>query len=167
MPGRWRFKINSELAYGEALGDTTSLPPYRNRYAGGPGSVRGYKQSYLGPRDSLNNPYGGNLLFANQFELVMPTPEKFGNSARISLFYDIGNVFSTDGVQFYDRLGDPVDWGFDYDKLKKSAGIAVEWLSPMGLLSFSYAVPLNEDKETDRFFGDEIETFQFNVGNAF
>jgi outer membrane protein insertion porin family len=51
--------------------------------------------------------------------------------------------------------------------LKKSAGIAVEWLSPMGLLSFSYAVPLNEDKETDRFFGDEVETFQFNVGNAF
>jgi len=167
MPGRWRFKINSELAYGEAYGDTTSLPPYRNRYAGGPGSVRGYKQSYLGPRDSLANPYGGNLLFASQFELVMPTPQKFANSARISLFYDIGNVFSTDNVEFYDRLGDRVDWSFDADKLKKSAGIAVEWLSPMGLLSFSYAVPLNEDKETDRFFGDEVETFQFNVGNAF
>jgi len=167
MPGRWRFKINSELAYGDAYGDTTSLPPYRNRYAGGPGSVRGYKQSYLGPRDSLNNPYGGNLLFASQFEIVMPTPEKFANSARISLFYDIGNVFSTGDVEFYDRLGDRVDWSFDFGKLKKSAGIAVEWLSPMGLLSFSYAVPLNEDKETDRFFGDEVETFQFNVGNAF
>jgi len=167
MPGQWRFKINSELAYGDAYGDTTSLPPYRNRYAGGPGSVRGYKQSYLGPRDSLNNPYGGNLLFASQFEIVMPTPEKFRNSARISLFYDIGNVFSTGDVQFYDRLGDPIDWSFDVDKLKKSAGIAVEWLSPMGLLSFSYAVPLNEDKETDRFFGDEVETFQFNIGNAF
>ncbi len=167
MPGQWRFKINSEIAFGEAYGDTTALPPYRNRYAGGPGSVRGFRQSFLGPRDSLNNPHGGNLLFANQFELIMPTPEKFAGSARISLFYDIGNVFSTGGIQFYDRLGDPVDWRFDYDKLKKSAGIAVEWLSPMGLLSFSYAVPLNEDKETDRFFADEIETFQFNVGNAF
>jgi outer membrane protein insertion porin family len=167
MPGRWRFKINSELAYGDAYGDTTALPPFRNRYAGGPGSVRGFRQSFLGPRDSLRNPYGGNLLFANQFELLMPTPAKFAGSARLSLFYDIGNVFSTRGVDFYDRLGDPIDWGFDYDRLKRSTGIAVEWMSPMGLLSFSYAVPLNRDKETDRFFADEVESFQFNIGNAF
>ncbi len=165
--GRWLFKVNSELAYGDAFGDTTALPPFRHRYAGGPGSVRGYKQSYLGPRDSWNNPYGGNMLFASQFELVMPTPEKFGNSARMSLFFDIGNVFSTGGVEFRDRLGDPVDWGFDYDRLKKSVGLAVEWLSPMGLLSFSYALPLNKDEETDRFFADPVENFQFNIGQAF
>jgi len=165
--GRWLFKVNSELAYGDAFGDTTALPPFRHRYAGGPGSVRGYKQSYLGPRDNFANPYGGNMLFASQFELIMPTPEKFGNSARMALFFDIGNVFSTGGVEFYDRLGDPVDWGFDYDRLKKSVGVAVEWLSPMGLLSFSYALPLNEDEETDRFFADPVENFQFNIGNAF
>ena len=45
MPGRWRFKINSELSYGDAFGETTALPPYRNRYAGGPGSVRGFKRA--------------------------------------------------------------------------------------------------------------------------
>ncbi|HEU4618583.1 MAG TPA: outer membrane protein assembly factor BamA [Gammaproteobacteria bacterium] len=167
MPGRWRFRINSELAYGEALGDTTALPPFRNFYAGGPGSVRGFKQSKLGPLDSLNNPYGGNLLVTSQFEILMPTPAKFQNSARLSLFYDIGNVFSTGGVQFYDKLGDPVDYGFDYNRLKRSVGVSVEWLAPLGLLSFSYAVPLNEDKETDRFYGDDVERFQFNVGQAF
>jgi outer membrane protein insertion porin family len=167
MPGRWRFRINSELAYGDAFGDTTALPPFRNFYAGGPGSVRGYKQSKLGPLDSLNNPYGGNLLFTNQFEILVPTPAKFQGSARLSLFYDIGNVFSTGGVKFYDKLGAPIDYGFAYDRLKRSAGVAVEWLAPLGLLSFSYAIPLNEDKETDRFYGDDVEQFQFNIGQAF
>lgn len=165
--GRWIFKINSELAYGDAFGETTALPPFRNRYAGGPGSVRGYKQSYLGPRDNFGRPYGGNLLFANQFELIVPTPQKFGNSARMGLFFDIGNVFSTGGVDFRDRLGDPIDYKFDYDRLKKSVGFAVEWLSPMGLLSFSYAYPLNADEDTDRFYGDPVENFQFNIGSAF
>jgi outer membrane protein insertion porin family len=167
LPGRWRFRINSDISYGDAFGDTTALPPFRNRYGGGPGSVRGYKESWLGPRDEQNNPYGGNLLFANQFELVIPTPEKFGSSTRISLFYDIGGVFSTRGVRFFDKLGDPMDWDFDYDKLKKSVGLGVEWLAPLGLLRFSYAVPLNEDEETDRFFGDQVERFQFSIGNAF
>jgi outer membrane protein insertion porin family len=167
MPGEWRFRINTELSYGNAFGDTTSIPPFRNRYAGGPGSVRGFKESYLGPRDDRGNPYGGNLLFANQFELIIPTPEKIAGSTRIALFYDIGNVFSTGGVTFYDKLGDPIDYDFDYDRLKRSVGLGVEWLAPLGLLRFSYAMPLNDDAATDRFFGDEVERFQFSIGNAF
>jgi outer membrane protein insertion porin family len=167
LPGAWRFKINTEISAGDAYGDTTALPPFRNRFAGGPGSVRGFKESYLGPIDSRGNPYGGNLLVANQFELILPTPEKLGGSTRISLFYDIGNVFSTGGITFYDKLGDSIEYDFDYDKLKRSAGLAVEWLAPLGLLRFSYAVPFNEDKATDRFYGDEIESFQFSIGNAF
>jgi outer membrane protein insertion porin family len=167
MPGEWRFRINTELSYGAGFGDTTAIPPFRNRYGGGPGSVRGFKESYLGPRDDRGNPYGGNLLFANQFELIIPTPEKIAGSTRIALFLDIGNVFSTGGVNFTDKLGDPIDYDFDYDKLKKSVGLGVEWLAPLGLLRFSYAMPLNDDVATDRFFGDEVERFQFSIGNAF
>jgi outer membrane protein insertion porin family len=166
--GPWLFRINSDLAYGEAFGDTTAIPPFRNRYAGGPGSVRGFKESYLGPRDfPYGNPYGGNLLFASQFELIIPTPEKIAGSTRIALFMDVGNVFSTGGVTFFDKLGDPIRYDFDYDKLKKSVGLGVEWLAPLGLLRFSYAAPLNEDEATDRFYGDEVERFQFSIGNAF
>jgi outer membrane protein insertion porin family len=168
LKGNWRFRVHSELAFGDSFGETTSLPPFRNRYAGGPGSVRGFKESTLGPLDNLRNPYGGNLLFANQLELIMPTPAKISGSTRIALFYDFGNVFSTnDSVRFFDRLGDPIDYSFDYDRLKKSVGIGVEWLAPLGLLRFSYAAPLNEDEETDRFFGDDIERFQFSIGQAF
>jgi outer membrane protein insertion porin family len=85
----------------------------------------------------------------------------------VGLFLDVGNVFSTGGVNFFDKLGDPIDYGFDYDTLKKSVGIGVEWLAPLGLLRFSYATPLNEDAATDRFYGDEVERFQFSIGNAF
>jgi outer membrane protein insertion porin family len=165
--GPLRLAINSEINYGEAYGDTTALPPYRNFYGGGPNTVRGFKESYLGPIDSLGNPNGGNLLFATQIELLLPTPEKIRGSTRLSLFYDIGNVFHTGGVSFYDKLGDPIDYDFDYDRLKRSYGIAVEWLAPLGLLRFSYADPINADGDTDRYFGDEVERFQFSIGQAF
>jgi outer membrane protein assembly factor BamA len=85
----------------------------------------------------------------------------------MAMFVDVGNVFHTRGVTFYDRLGDPFDGGFDYNKLKRSYGIGIDWLSPMGLLQFSYAIPLNEDQETDRFFADQTEDFQFSIKNAF
>lgn len=167
LPGAFRFKINSEISFGDGYGETTSLPPFRNRFGGGPGSVRGFKESWLGPIDSRQNPYGGNMVVANQFELIIPTPEKISGSTRVALFYDIGNVFSTGGVTFYDKLGDVMDYDFDTEKLKHSAGLAVEWLAPLGLLRFSYAMPLNEDDPTDRFYGDQIERFQFSIGNAF
>jgi outer membrane protein insertion porin family len=168
LPGRWVFKINSDVAYGDAYGEkTTALPPFRNFFGGGPGSVRGFKESYLGPIDSQRNPNGGNMLVAGQFELVIPTPAKIGNSTRMALFFDVGNVFHTGGIDFFDRLGEPIDYDFDYDRLKRSIGVAVEWLAPLGLLRFSFASPLNADDETDRFYGDEVERFQFSIGNAF
>jgi outer membrane protein insertion porin family len=167
LPGRWLFYINHETGYGDGYGDTEVIPPFHNQYAGGPGSVRGFRESTLGPLDSLGNPYGGNFLFTNQFELIIPTPAKIGNSVRLALFFDVGGVFSTDGTVFRDRLGDIMDLDFDYDRLKKSAGIAVEWLAPLGLLRLSYALPFNEDEETDRFFADDVEQFQFSIGNAF
>jgi outer membrane protein insertion porin family len=162
-----RYRNNRADSYGEGSGATTALPPFRNRFGGGPGSVRGFKESYLGPRDNLSNPYGGNMVVSNQFELIIPTPAKISGSTRVALFYDMGGVFSTRGVNFYDKLGDPIDYSFKYDRLKKSVGLGVEWLAPLGLLRFSYAVPLNADAPTDRFYGDEVERFQFSVGNAF
>lgn len=167
LGGPWRLRIATDLAFGDSYGDTTAVPPFRHFFGGGPGSVRGFKESTLGPRDSLRNPYGGNLLFANQIELIVPTPERLGASMRLALFFDMGNVFSTGDVQFFDRLGDPIDHGFDYANLKRSVGVGVEWMAPLGLLRFSYATPLNADKQTDRFFADEIERFQFSIVQPF
>jgi outer membrane protein insertion porin family len=101
----WTARINAELGISEALGETTATPPYKQFFGGGPTSVRGYKESYLGPRDSFGNPYGGNVLVAAQAELILPLPEKWASQARASLFYDIGNVFNTGEVAFTDKLG--------------------------------------------------------------
>jgi len=165
--GQWTLRLNTELAYGEALEDTTALPPYKQFYGGGPESIRGYKESYMGPKDSFGNPYGGNVLVANQVELIIPIPEKFRSQARASLFYDIGNIFNTGEVQFTDKLGSPVEYKPDFDELRTSVGVAVQWLAPLGFFRFSYAYPLNEYKGNDRFYGDEIERFQFSIGQAF
>ncbi|MEM7501426.1 MAG: outer membrane protein assembly factor BamA [Pseudomonadota bacterium] len=165
--GRWTIRLNAELGYGEGLNDTTALPPYKHFFGGGPTSVRGYRESWLGPRDSFGRPYGGNVLVAAQAELIIPLPDRFASQARASLFYDIGNVFNSGEVSFTDRLGSPVEYEPDYDELKTSVGLAVQWLAPLGLFRFSYAIPLNEFKGNDRFYGDEIEGFQFSIGQAF
>lgn len=165
--GAWTFRVNAELGYGEGLNATTALPPYKQFFGGGPESIRGYRESWLGPRDSFGNPYGGNVLVATQAELIIPLPEKFSSQARASVFYDAGNVFNTGEVSFFDRLGSPVTYEPEVDEIKTSVGIAVQWLAPLGLFRFSYALPLNEFKGNDRFYGDQIERFQFSIGQAF
>src|SRR5690606_12632602 len=163
----WTVRVNTELAYGEGLNETTALPPYKNFFGGGPESVRGYKESFLGPRDSRGRPWGGNVLVASQVELILPLPDKFRSQARASLFYDIGNVFNTGEVAFTDKLGSPVTYEPDFKELRTSVGVSIEWLAPLGFFRFSYAYPLNEYKGNDRFYGDEIERFQFSIGQAF
>lgn len=165
--GPWTIRLNAELGWGEALGSTTALPPYKQFYGGGPESIRGYKESWMGPIDSYGRPYGGNVLVASQLELIIPLPEKFSSQARASIFYDIGNLFNTGEVSFTDKLGSPVEYKPEFDDLRTSVGIAVQWLAPMGLFRFSYALPLNEFRGNDRFYGDQIERFQFSIGQAF
>ena len=161
------FRVNAEIGYGQALGDTTALPPYKQYFGGGPQSVRGFRESYLGPRDSFGNPYGGNVLVASQVELILPLPEKWGNQARATLFYDVGNVFNTGEVAFTDKLGAPIEYKPAFDDLRGSVGIGVQWLAPLGLFRFSYAYPLNKYGGNDRYYGDELERFQFSIGQAF
>jgi outer membrane protein insertion porin family len=164
---RWIVRMNAEVGISEALGETTAAPPYKQFYGGGPQSVRGFKESYLGPRDSFGRPYGGNMLVAGQLELIIPLPSKFASQARASIFYDVGNVFNTGEVAFTDKLGAPIEYKPDLDELRTSVGIGVQWLAPLGLFRFSYAYPLNAYSGNDRYFGDELERFQFSIGQAF
>ena len=168
---KWLLSFNSTVDYAAALGSTTALPPYLNYYAGGPDSVRGYRESRLGPRDNIGygNPYGGNFRVVNRVEMIFPVPEKWRSAARVSWFYDMGNVFQTgDKVRF---LGvddiTPVNYHFAYDRLKRSTGIAVQWLAPLGLFRFSYGIPLNAYSGDTVRFNDETERFQFSIGQAF
>ncbi len=166
---RFTLSFGVQLTYGEALGGTTALPPYKRFYAGGPDTVRGFVESTLGPRDSNGNPYGGNMLAAAQTELILPLPQKWQTSARASLFFDMGNTFSTDGAKYLGRdLQTPVDYKFKYSEIKQSAGLALEWLAPsLGIFRFSYGVPLNKSSGDAVHFADRTESFQFTIGQSF
>ncbi|MEQ8798639.1 MAG: outer membrane protein assembly factor BamA [Salinisphaeraceae bacterium] len=141
------FETNLRVADTGVWGEGRDVPPYDNYFAGGARSVRGYQDGFLGPRDSFNNPFGGQFLTTMQNELVIPTfLESDNKSTRLSLFYDVGNVFS--GAD-----------EFEYDDLRSSAGAAFYWFTPFfGLLRVSYAVYVDERPN------DRVDRFQFSFG---
>lgn len=168
----WRHFLLSEVmqvAYGKGIGGTTGLPPYKRFYAGGPDTVRGYTEDTLGPVDTNGNPYGGNMLAVSRTELIFPVPAKWQTSARVSVFYDMGNVFSNDGTKFVgEDLQTPVNYNFSYHALRDSAGLSVQWLAPsLGIFRFSYGIALNASNGNSIDFPDRTEGFQFSVGQSF
>ncbi len=164
---RFPLSVTTNLGWSRALGDTTAVPPHRHVFTGGSDSVRGFRDGTLGPRDSLGNPYGGDAGVSAQFEAIIPLPAKFQTSARLSLFYDIGQSFYLGDTEFRNPRGDRTNYHFDLGELRSSAGIALQWLSPMGLFRLSYAVPLRWQDATRREYGDDVEEIQFSVGTAF
>ena len=144
--------VNAEIGYGDSYGDTTKLPFFENFYAGGPGSIRGYAARSIGPRDSLGDPIGGNAMFAGNLELLFPPPfmKKGEETVRLATFFDFGTVVDTSETDI-----------FEPDELRYSVGIGASWLSPVGALTVSYALPLKTDSQ------DEKEEFQFSFGQTF
>src|SRR6202030_788055 len=125
---KWLLSFNAQIDYASALGRTTALPPYLNYFAGGPDSIRGYRESRLGPRDNigLGKPYGGNFRVGKRLELIFPVAEKWKRAARVGWFYDMGNVCRTGNKCKFVGFDDvtPVNYRFDYANLKRSTGIA-------------------------------------------
>jgi outer membrane protein insertion porin family len=140
------LELNGRVGLLDAYGSAGDPPPYENFLAGGTHTVRGFRESSLGPSE-LGIPIGGRFQIAAQNELIVPTPlESDGKSTRASLFYDVGNVF--------ERPGDYSTTG-----LRQSAGIAFTWYTPfLGILDLSYAFPLDNEP------GDRTDSFQITFG---
>jgi outer membrane protein insertion porin family len=166
---KWVLTESLQIAMGKPLGGVIGMPPYKRFYAGGPDTVRGYTEDTLGPVDTNGNPYGGNLLTVSRTEVIVPLPEKWQTSARGSLFFDMGNVFSTDGTTYVGTdLATPVEYKFSYSQLRRSTGVAVQWLAPsLGIFRFSYGIPLNPFRGDTIHFPDRTEGFQFSIGQSF
>ena len=163
---RWTASLHGVAAFGDSLGETTALPPYLNWFAGGPSTIRGYRG--LGPKDSLGNPYGGNLLVAGQLDLKTAWPRRWAPWMRSGFFLDVGNAYSTADTQFFDSGGDLIDHGFRASELRASAGVAADLLLPFGTVRLSYAVPLNpSDGNGDATLRDREERFQVSFGVDF
>ena len=166
----WTLSFLEGIDYGAPMGSTTAIPPFRQFFGGGPDNVRGFRESRLGPKDNFGNPYGGNMRITSQNELIFPMPAKFAQTARVSAFFDMGGVYQTGSIiKFYGPDGITPDcYSYRCQGLKKSVGVAVQWLAPLGLFRFSLGMPLNA-KSSDGIttWGDDREVFQFSVGNAF
>ncbi|MEO1896462.1 MAG: outer membrane protein assembly factor BamA [Cycloclasticus sp.] len=138
--------LNGDIGYGDSYGDAEQLPFFENYYAGGKGSVRGFIDNTLGPRDAFNDPIGGSVKLVGNAEFVFPVPfMPESKTVRLSTFLDAGNVYD-----------DEIDLG----ELRYSVGVSAKWLSPFGALSFSLAAPLNEQEK------DETQAFQFSFGSG-
>jgi outer membrane protein insertion porin family len=141
------FMVNGEIGYADGYRGK-SLPFFKNFYAGGVGSVRGFETATLGPRDLNGDVLGGNRRFVMNFETLFPMPGYKEKNVRLAVFTDVGNVWGPDEkVQATD--------------LRASAGFAVSWDSPVGPLRFSFATPFKKKPE------DKIEKFQFQLGKIF
>jgi outer membrane protein insertion porin family len=141
--------LNGEFGFAKSYGNK-ELPFFKNFYAGGIGSVRGFEASSLGPRDpATGESLGGDKRLIGNAELLFPVPGMGqDNSLRLSAFIDAGNVWGYDNK-------------FSLGSMRYSGGIGLGWNSPMGPLKFSFANPFN--KKAD----DKVQRLQFQMGSVF
>ena len=163
------------------LGYGNDLPFWENFFAGGYGSVRGYENYSLGPRSNryyraVNNEnidyypetVGGNALAQVGAEVILPMPSKadWASQIRPVLFVEGAQVFDTIGKdkETIDLNGTKYSLfnsSYSDDSMRFSAGAGFTWITPIGPISLSYAVPLNKQE------GDETDKVQFEIGRLF
>ena len=138
--------LGGELGYAAGYQDQP-LPFFKNYFAGGPGSVRGYRSFSLGPRDELGNATGGNRKFTGTAEFLFPMPgAEHDPSVRLAAFLDGGQVYASK---------------IELGEMRYATGIALFWSSPFGPLRLSWAHPLNVKD------GDRKQQLQFTFGTGF
>jgi len=152
------FNATALAGYGDGFGKTKELPFYRNFFAGGIGTVRGFDDNSLGPRDTANNPFGGNLLVAGSTGIILPN-SLFGDiqSVRTQIFIDVGQIYDKN-LKY--NLNDSSSLRNPDDGLRYSAGVSLTWMSPLAPLVFSYAIPLNKSDT------DKVKKFSFTFGTV-
>ena len=158
------FHAYAKLGYGH------DLPFWKNYFAGGYGSVRGYRDYTLGPRSdgigyTAANPdpdpesVGGNGMITGGLELILPIPYAgdWAKQIRPVIFVEGGQIFDTSGVANTASN----DYKFSADNFRYSAGIGFTWITMIGPIALSYAQPLSSKPN------DQLQRVQFAIGRVF
>ncbi len=124
-------------------GDSTRVPLFDRWFLGGLYSLRGYKYRGVGPRDTTNEPIGGDTYWFASAEYSIPIIERL----RFAMFYDIGMVYSS-----------AYDWNIK--NFNDDVGIGVRLNLPIGPLRLDYGIPINDVPGVNSSHG----RFQFGVG---
>lgn len=145
---KFTLAFNGEVGWGKGL-NGQPFPVFKNFYSGGLGSVRGFDQGTLGPRDVTGSVLGGPKKLTLNAELIAPFPGA-GNdrTLRIFGFVDAGNVY-----------GEKENW--ELSEMRVSTGLGLSWISPLGPLRLAFAQPVR------KFAGDRIQKLQFQIGTSF
>jgi len=142
--------LNFQAGYGHGI-NGEAYPIFKNYYAGGIGSVRGYESGGLGPRDATTgDPIGGSKMVVGNIEMTFPLPGTgYDRTLRVFTFVDGGNVWGDEG----NSVG--------ANGLRYSYGAGLEWISPIGPLKLDLGFPIV------RHAGDQYQKFQFQIGTSF
>jgi outer membrane protein insertion porin family len=144
--------FNAELGLASAMGER-AFPVFKNFYGGGLGSVRGFEQGSLGPKDASGAALGGTGKLNVNAEILAPLPGA-GNDRTVRLygFFDTGAITGSSNSLAINE---------NANKLRSSLGVGISWLSPVGPLRLAFAKPVR------KFEGDKIQTTQFQIGSSF
>ena len=143
------YATNLETGYGFPLGGT-EYPIFKNFYAGGIGSLRGFANRSIGEKDEVDgSSLGGTKKVVINNELLFPLPGNTGDrTIRIFGYFDAGSI-----------------WGeaqeLSFEEVRASVGIGLNWFSPVGPLKLSFGKPIRKRD------GDEVQTVQFQLGTSF
>jgi outer membrane protein insertion porin family len=141
--------LQADVGYAHGTGGKP-VPFFKNYFAGGPGSVRGYRPFSLGPQDAIGSSLGGTRKVVGNAEILFPIPgAQQDKSLRLAAFIDAGQVYGGG-----EKLA--------LSELRYSTGVALAWNSPFGPLRLSLAQPLKERKGFDR-----VQRLQFTFGTGF
>lgn len=149
----YALMLNGEIGWAKGLSGK-QMPFYKNFYVGGLGSVRGFEQSSIGPKDAEGDALGGTRKLVANAEFYFPLPGSgTDRSFRMSAFLDAGYVWGEDANGRQQKM--------NFGDLRYSTGLAFAWSSPIGPLKFSLGFPLKKDDD------DEVQRFQFQLGSVF
>ncbi len=148
FPTLWQVTGHVRLGLGYVTeGKGGKLPVFEKFYLGGIDSVRGYRYGDISPIDpETGERIGGERMFFVQNELIFPLVKSMGLKGVI--FFDMGNVWGKDQ-----------DWGLS--DVRKSVGLGIRWLSPMGPLRIEWGYNLNTKE------GEDKSNWNFRVGGQF